>query len=70
MYAMSGPAFDPIADAVDFFRRIGPAAPALRQATGSDRRRLLDGVARLAQDHLVDGAVVFPAAAWIWSAAA
>jgi len=67
---VAGAGTDPVADAIGFFLRIGPTAFAMRHAEGVDRKRLLDGLAALVADHLVDGHVVFPAAAWIWSATA
>ncbi len=67
---VAGDGADPIADAVGFFRRIGPTAFALRSAEQADRDRLLAGLDTLVRAHLADGRVVFPAAAWIWSARA
>ncbi len=42
----------------------------MRTAEDGERERLRDGLDALVRDHLVDGQVVFPAAAWIWSATA
>lgn len=61
---------DPVADALDFFRRIGPAARHMA---------LLDPAARLALEprleawlaaHVEEGEVRFPAVAWLWRATA
>lgn len=67
---VAGAGDDPAADAIGFFQRIGPTAFAMRTAEGADRQRLRDGLDALVRDHLTDGHVVFPAAAWIWSATA
>lgn len=58
---------DPVADAVSFFSRIGPAARALKLADPADRASILERVATLCRARLQDGHVDFPAAAWIWS---
>jgi SAM-dependent methyltransferase len=61
---------DPVADAVSFFTRIGPAAPLLRDLP-PDRREAASGrIARLCAARLAGGAVEFPAAAWLWTARA
>jgi SAM-dependent methyltransferase len=61
---------DPIADALAFFRRIGPAAAVLA-AAGPDERAAIERriVAALA-GRIRDGAVAFTAAIWIWVARA
>lgn len=55
-------------DALELFRRIGPAAPVLRALEGQDReaaeRRIRDWLRGFRTDQLV----AFPAAAWIVSA--
>ncbi len=59
-------------DALDFFTRIGPAAPALRAAAPADRAAMLDrmrGVVERFADADTD-TVDFPAAAWVWTARA
>lgn len=66
--AGAGP--DPVADAVDFFRRIGPIASALRQMEEQARAPLLDALTAHVSAHFANGRVAFPAAAWIWSARA
>ena len=61
---------DPVADAVAFFSRIGPAAAQLRDADPVDRdtlrAMLADRIAPFRQGDAVD----FPATAWLWSARA
>jgi SAM-dependent methyltransferase len=59
---------DPVADALAFFRRIGPTAPLLRNAPATERAAMEQAVAEACERRLRDGAVDFPAAAWIWSA--
>ncbi|WP_298400587.1 trans-aconitate 2-methyltransferase [Sphingobium sp.] len=59
---------DPVADAVSFFSRIGPAARALKMADPAERPAIVEAVRALCAAHLSDGHVDFPAAAWIWSA--
>lgn len=59
---------DPLADAVSYFSRIGPAAAAAREMNGGQRSRFFDSVAKLAERYLHEGIVVFPAAAWIVTA--
>jgi SAM-dependent methyltransferase len=64
----AGEGANPVADAVNYFRRIGPAASAIRDAVPEERER---HIARLTQvcDAYRDGDTVeFPAAAWIWTA--
>ncbi|NNM77666.1 class I SAM-dependent methyltransferase [Sphingomonas sp. ID1715] len=67
---VAGSGEDPVADAIDYFRRIGPAARAIRDAEGAQRERLIAGLEALVREHLNGDRVVFPAAAWIWSATA
>jgi SAM-dependent methyltransferase len=61
---------DPIADAVNFFTRIGPSAPLLRAATPEERPAMLARLTDVVARHLHDGVVDFPASAWLWSARA
>lgn len=65
---VAGGGDDPVADAVSFFCRIGPAASAIAALDGKDRAAMLDRLTILAQDHLTDNNVTFSAAAWIVSA--
>ncbi|MBI0474799.1 methyltransferase domain-containing protein [Sphingomonas sp. MA1305] len=61
---------DPVADAIAFLGRIGPAARLMRDAAAADRAamlaRLRDRLAAQRNGSTID----FPAAAWIWSARA
>lgn len=61
---------DPVADALAFFRRIGPAAPALRALTGEARERAEGWISAWLEDHRSGNLVAFPAAAWIVTARA
>ncbi|MES2095460.1 MAG: methyltransferase domain-containing protein [Pseudomonadota bacterium] len=66
--AGAGP--DPVADAVDFFAHIGPAARALADAEPDRRADLLARLTSVLAAHETDGQIEFPAAAWIWTARA
>ena len=63
--AGTGP--DPVADAADFFHRIGPLAPALKAAADPSLDERLESVL-MRYEH--DGLVAIPASAWIWRATA
>ncbi len=64
----AGEGEDPVGDAVSFFSRIGPVASLLREAPEAERPGLRARVAEACARRLHDGAVDFPAAAWLWSA--
>ncbi|WP_374942167.1 class I SAM-dependent methyltransferase [Sphingomonas sp.] len=64
----AGEGTDAVADAVAFFRRIGPVAGLLRDTPAADRPAMEHAVAEACTRRLHAGAVDFPAAAWIWSA--
>ena len=65
---IAGAGEDPVADALQLFRRIGPAASALRALAGEDRARAEDKIRDWAAQHRSGNLVAFPAAAWIVSA--
>lgn len=65
---VAGSCEDPVADALDFFGHIGPAARAIRMLEGEARIAFLANLRELAEAHLHDGAVRFAAAAWIVTA--
>ena len=65
-----GEGADPIADALDYFAAIGPAAPVLAALEGPYRTRLGEAISAVCAQHQEGGQVSFPAAAWIWSARA
>lgn len=64
----AGTGADPVADALSFFTRIGPAAPLLRAAAPEDRSAMLSRLAVVAEQYRNADVVEFPAAAWLWSA--
>ncbi|MCX7284540.1 MAG: class I SAM-dependent methyltransferase, partial [Novosphingobium sp.] len=65
---VAGTGSDPVGEAMGLFRRIGPAASALRNLPESPRAVVEQGLRDLVEQHLVDGRVAFPAAAWLVSA--
>ena len=65
---VAGSGADPVADALDYCSRIGPAARALAETDPALRPAMIDRLAGLLADNVSDGQVRFPAAAWIWSA--
>lgn len=67
---VAGRGADPVADAVDFLRRIGPIARSLREAASVERAAMLDTLRGILHTHLDKGEIAFPAAAWIWRARA
>jgi SAM-dependent methyltransferase len=65
---VAGAGADPVADAVSFFTRIGPAARGLREADAAARPALLERLAATCARHCRGGEVAFAATAWLWSA--
>ena len=61
---------DPIADALAFFRRIGPAASALAAATPDERAAIERRIVAALAARIRDSTVAFTAAIWIWVARA
>lgn len=59
---------DPVADAMRFFTRIGPAAAALRALEGAAREAMLGKVRNWLEDNRRGDMVAFGAAAWIVTA--
>lgn len=66
---VAGAGEDPVDDALRLFRRIGPAAPALRALEGEARTRAEGWVRGWLEEHRSGKLVAFPAAAWIVTAA-
>jgi SAM-dependent methyltransferase len=64
----AGEGTDSVADAVDYFRRIGPAASAIRDAAPEERDRHIARLTQVCERHGNGDMVEFPAAAWIWTA--
>jgi SAM-dependent methyltransferase len=67
---VAGGGDDPVADALGFFRRIGPAARLIRELPDDARPAALARVEAVLAAHRHGDTVDFPAAAWIWTAAA
>ncbi|HEY8591303.1 MAG TPA: methyltransferase domain-containing protein [Sphingomicrobium sp.] len=59
-----------VADALDFFSEIGPAARLMAAMDEKDRRGATERMRSVLERHCAAGAVSFPAAAWIWTATA
>ena len=59
---------DPVGEAMALFRRIGPAASALRTLPEPQRSDVKERLLALVEAHLEGGRVTFPAAAWVVSA--
>lgn len=67
---IAGGGADPVADAFDFFMRIGPAARLIATLAPSLRQALRPRLTAWLDAHVADGEVGFPACAWLWRAAA
>jgi SAM-dependent methyltransferase len=65
---IAGQGDDAVADAANFFTRIGPAAQSLRQLPEAERSLLSVKIEAWLQAHHSAKLVAFPAAAWIVSA--
>ncbi len=65
---VAGVGEDPIDDALELFKRIGPAAPALRAMSGDARERAEQWIRDWLAEHRSGNLVAFPAAAWIVTA--
>jgi SAM-dependent methyltransferase len=58
---------DPVADAVSYFRRIGPFAALLNELDDANAAAAVDQLKGIAAAHVAGGRVLFRAAAWIVS---
>lgn len=65
---VAGAGEDPVADALDYLQRIGPAARALRDLDETARKETIGRMREFLCNHLRDGAVSMNAAAAIWTA--
>jgi SAM-dependent methyltransferase len=65
---LAGSGSDPVADAMSFFMRIGPAARALRELPEAQRQPVIARIERFLAEQSAHGEVAFPAAAWIVTA--
>lgn len=66
---IAGKGDEPVEDALNLFRRIGPAAPVLRSLEGADKARAEGWMRDWLEEHRSGNLVAFPAGAWIVSAA-
>jgi SAM-dependent methyltransferase len=64
----AGGGADPVADALSFFGRIGPAAALLRAAPQAERDAMIERITAILERHRSGDTVDFPGAAWLWSA--
>lgn len=65
---VAGRGADPVADASDFFHRIGPVARTIAEQPADRRADLSARLRALLAEHASGDTVSFPAAAWIWTA--
>jgi SAM-dependent methyltransferase len=65
---VAGRSPDAVAEACDFFSRIGPAARAMREMPGAEREAFRERLRGFVAERSADGEVAFPAAAWIVTA--
>jgi SAM-dependent methyltransferase len=65
---IAGKGEDPVEDALQMFRRIGPAAPALYALEGAALARAEGWIRDWLEEHRSGDLVAFPAAAWIVTA--
>jgi len=65
---IAGAGDDPVADAMAFFSRIGPAAQALHALAGEARAAVEARMRQWLADHVNGSLVLFPAAAWLVTA--
>lgn len=65
---VAGGGDEPVADALDFFRRIGPAARGAAALDKPERDAFFEALRPVLRAHLSGGSVTFKAAAWIWTA--
>jgi SAM-dependent methyltransferase len=67
---VAGEGADPVADALDFFSRIGSGARAMADATPERRAAMRSALGTVLADHVEGDAVTFAGGAWIWVATA
>lgn len=67
---VAGVGADPVADAVGYFRRIGPFAALLRELDARAGGAAVEALAEIAARHRAGDQILFRAAAWIVSAKA
>ncbi|WP_374279909.1 trans-aconitate 2-methyltransferase [Novosphingobium sp.] len=59
---------DPVAEALDFFKRIGPAAAMLRSLEGEELAEAVARITNWLEEHRSGNLIAFGAAAWLVSA--
>lgn len=64
----AGEGDDPVADALSFFKRIGPTSRLLFEADDAARPAMVERLRAILTAQRQGNAVDFPAAAWLWSA--
>ncbi len=69
-FYVAGGGDDPVADALEFFMRIGPAARHIATLDLEARQALQPLIKAWLEKHVKDGEVRFPASAWLWRATA
>jgi len=62
---VAGKGTDPVAEALEYFQRIGPAARILREADDAQRGAILTRIEDIALRNCVDGVVSMQAGVWI-----
>jgi SAM-dependent methyltransferase len=65
---IAGQGDDPVADAINFFTRIGPVARVIAEQPADRRAALIERLKLLLARHATGDVVAFPAACWIWTA--
>ncbi|PCD02637.1 SAM-dependent methyltransferase [Sphingomonas spermidinifaciens] len=65
---VAGDGPDAVGEAVALLRRIGPVARTIADSPHGAKRDLIERLAALCAARRFEGRVVFPAAAWIWTA--
>lgn len=67
-YMQIGRGDDPVADAVDFSLKIGPAARAAREGGPALATKAADALSNIYANHVIDGMVALPASIWLVTA--
>lgn len=67
---VAGDGPDPVGSALSLFGELGPASRLIESLSDDDRGAALERMRRIIERHQPNGKVIFPAAAWVWSAKA
>lgn len=62
---VAGDGADPVADALEYFQRIGPAASVLAESDDAERGRIMQGLEAMSVRNLADDVVSLQAGMWI-----